>query len=53
MRGFSEMQDQVKKEWIKQELFHLVLFPQFPTNLRNKSEVMQGTIKPSIVNYLI
>lgn len=27
--GFSEMQDQVmiKKEWIKQELFHLVLFP--------------------------
>lgn len=53
--GFSEMQEQViiKKERMKQELFHLVLFPKFPTNLRNKSEGMQGTIRPSIVNYLI
>lgn len=43
----------IKKEWIKQELFHLALFPKFPTSLRNKSESMQGTIRPSIVNYLI
>ena len=41
-RGFSEMQEHaiVKKGWIKEDLFHLILVPKFPTSLTNKSEAI-------------